>query len=72
MKKYFLTKTTQENNEYILHSASCSELPPEEELIYLGFFRTFPIAFEQTKKLYADVAEKIIPCEACSTILIEH
>lgn len=66
MKKYFLTKAAQEDGQYVLHSASCSALPPEEELVYLGFFKTFPIAFEQAQKIYADVAEKIRPCSDCS------
>lgn len=70
MKKYFLTKSPQEDG-YVLHAANCSELPPEEELIYLGFYKTFPIALEQSRKIYADIAEKIIPCGACSTILVE-
>lgn len=66
MKKYFLTKTAKETGEYILHSATCRALPPEEELVYLGFFKTFPIAFEQAQKIYSDVADKILPCEECS------
>ena len=72
MKKYFLTKSDETENEYILHSASCSELPTEDKLIYLGFFRTFPIALEQSRKIYADIEAKITPCNSCSTILIEH
>ena len=68
MKKYFLNKTAQENGEYELHAANCRALPAEDELLYLGFFRTFSIALAESKKIYADVAEKVVACPNCSTI----
>lgn len=69
MKKYFLTKALQDDGQHILHSASCGILPPEEELVYLGFFKTSPIAFEQAQKIYADVADKITPCNDCIGVI---
>ena len=71
MKKYFLTKTPQENGDHILHAVTCRELPAEDTLLYLGFFKTFSIALEQAKKMYADVGGNIVACDTCSTMLFE-
>ena len=63
MAAYYVDENVQEHGYHEVHSASCSQLPHERDLLYLGEFSSCTPAIVRANTLYV----KVTGCSMCAT-----
>lgn len=62
-KDYYITRDVSEDNDQIVHSDNCQDLPIVTDRNYLGYFKNIIEAL----KVASDKYENVIICEKCKT-----
>lgn len=67
MGKYYVNKNAQTNGDHEVHVSSCSYLPLQSNLQYLGDFTTCTLAVLEAKKYYKQSNGCYFCCKNCHT-----